>query len=140
MLFRQGGLLERLERAEADEKGQDGGGAREDGDVGRDGHVLDDADAVALGRLAGTDHPVLGIVELAGFNQLARLFNGRREAAHVADGRGEIEAIQDLGYADLGGPADFPRAEIARGQRGLEGHVENGGLDDFPNIVDIDDF
>ena len=81
---------------------------------------------MAFWRFAGADAAELRVIELAGLNELPRLFNRRLDAAHVGHGRGIVEAIEHLRYALLGGPTDLARAEVARGQGRLERHVEDG--------------
>jgi hypothetical protein len=88
--------LEILKRSELCEKDEDSGRATKDGNMGGGGEVLNDTDAVPLWCLAGTDHAPLGIVELAGINELGRLVDGRHETTHMGNGRRKVKAIEHL--------------------------------------------
>ena len=71
-------------------------GAREDGDGGGGGHVLDDTDTVALWGLTRTHIKALTVVLLSWSNQLARLLNRSRDASQMRDGRRIVHAIEHL--------------------------------------------
>mmetsp|Transcript_22840 Transcript_22840/g.55057 ORF Transcript_22840/g.55057 Transcript_22840/m.55057 type:complete len:286 (-) Transcript_22840:1140-1997(-) len=92
-------------RAEFLEEFHDGHLGRPRGDVRHERHVLDEAHGLSFGRLGWADHPPVGVVELAGLGLLARTGEGGVGTTEMGEGGGVGEAVQDLGYAGLGGIA-----------------------------------
>ena len=69
---------------------------RRERDAGHQRQVLDQADAGALGRLGGADDAPLRRVQLARLHQLARLFDGRVDAAQVGQRGAVRHAVEHL--------------------------------------------
>ena len=103
------------------------------------GHILHHTNGMTLWRFGWANVTPLCIVQLAWGNEFASLLNGRGNAAEMRDAADVIQAIENLGYTDLGGATDLRTAEISRSQGCLQAHLQNHGLDDLVDIADIED-
>ena len=123
---------------ENDERGHVAGEGR------HEAHGLDDADRMTFGSLDGADKAPRGAVELAGRQELARLFDGRLNPPNVRE-RGVIgHAVENLRNPRLGGVGQRGRvggaqalhSKVSGGEGLLELALDGGDLQDLVEIVE----
>ena len=95
---------------------------------------------MTLWRFGRADVAELGVVELARSNELAGLLNRSGDAAEVRDSSNVVQAVENLADSDFTGAANLGRAEVASGQRSLEAHLQDHGLNNLVDVRDIHDF
>ena len=94
---------------------------------------------MAFRSLAGTDVAELRVVLFTRGDQLTRLLNRRRNATQVGDSCRVVHTVQHLGYADFVGAADLAAPKVSRCQGGFQADIHDRRLDDFVDVVNVDD-